>query len=518
MVVDVQASPRAAILSDAPILYYAFEETSGTVAVDSSGNGNDGTYVDATLGTPGISGSGVNFPVGEGSYVSVPDLGVCLEDWTVEMYVAGFDGFGTISDCCVSLYSTDACGDGGCAHMNYVYTENGTEFAGGPAGFVFTDAGLSAPAEFTEPVHIAFVVSQSAGTAVVYINGVDVTTEGVAEGGCLNLTVGRIASWVQEGGRFFEGTIDDFAIFSTALSQERIQAHFSELGPPAIVVDQSATQSIPEAHPVIPVSTTFTVVLDGGDPNAGIVTVTLDPNDSDGNFSELDIDLGSGTATPITLTFNTSNWDDPQTVTVTAFDDGLSESCTEVAGITILSTIDDPNQNSAYIGARTRAQVTVIDNETGCVIVDIGDGVNIDELDPNGTIDTLTYVLNRAPSGTDNVVTLEETSGLSTVTPLVLTFNLGNWATPQTVTVKANQDEDFVGDDPVITASSSGDSDPEAFNPVASVNVALAEDECGELFFDINDYNEDCVVNLLDFSLFSSGWGSCTQPDPANCP
>ncbi len=513
--VDTQAQPRAVILNDSPVVYYAFEETSGTVAVDSSGNGNDGTYVGTTLGADGVSGNGVELPVGAGSYVEVPDLGECYDSWTLEMYITSFDAVDPTSGCCTSLFSTDACGDDGCNHMNFLHGEDNATESSGSHGFILAAAGLPEPSALTEPTHIAFVNDLASGTGLIYVNGVLVETEGTVDG-CGFFGAARIGSWSVEN-RYFQGTIDDFAIFDSALSAEIILAHYEELGPPSILVDQTATVDIAESHISIPTSTTFTVAL-AEDPNLGTVIVTLDPNNNDGDFSELDIDLGLGAAIPITLTFDTTDWDSPQIVTITAVNDSDPEECFITAGINLSSTIDEPNENDLYVDAKAKASVIVLDNETGCVIVDEGDGVTIDELDPNGTIDSVTYVLNRAPSGSDNVITLEEPLGLATVSPLSLTFNSGNWAIPQTVSIKANLDDELVGEDPVVTGSSSGDSDPQAFNPVANVSVDLIEDECGELPFSDNDYNQDCLVNLLDFSLFSASWGNCTQPDPANCP
>jgi hypothetical protein len=38
------AQYQATVLADAPVAYYRFEEVAGTSALDSSGNGNTGTY------------------------------------------------------------------------------------------------------------------------------------------------------------------------------------------------------------------------------------------------------------------------------------------------------------------------------------------------------------------------------------------------------------------------------------------------------------------------------------------
>jgi hypothetical protein len=57
---DAATNPyAAAVLADNPVAYYRFEETSGTVAHDSSGHGLDATYgANVTLGVAGLAGGG----------------------------------------------------------------------------------------------------------------------------------------------------------------------------------------------------------------------------------------------------------------------------------------------------------------------------------------------------------------------------------------------------------------------------------------------------------------------------
>ncbi len=523
---QIQAQPRKAILDDGPLVYYTFEETGGTIAADSSGNGNSGTYVNALLGEVGFFGNGVTLEAEAGAYVIVPDLETCTIDYTIEFVITAFDA--AAAGCCTSLYSTDACSNGVCTHLNYLGGEGGGTEIAGEGAFIGTGSAIPAPGTIEDPVHIAIVVDGTNMTGAIYVNGVAAEAEVDVSGDtCDSFTLAAIGAWLAEGGtpdRFFAGALDDFAIFDKALSEERIIAHATDLteGVLAITVDQSATTDIIEAHPTVPTSTTFSVVLSAGDPNVPIQLI-VDPNNGDGDGSEQDINLGLGAAMPITLTFTPLNWDMPQTVTVTAENDDDPEPCLEIADITIKSI--DPNSsiaNPAYISAASQASVTVVDNETGCVFVDTGDGVEINEIDPNGTIDTFTYVLNRQPAGGDNIITLTETTGLATIEPNTLTFSSTTWQIPQTVSIKANQDDEFISEmDPMVTGQSSGDLsplDPNAFNPVPAVNASLIEDECGELGFLPNDFNQDCSINMLDFSLFSVDWGNCSEPDVSNCP
>ncbi len=69
-----------------------------------------------------------------------------------------------------------------------------------------------------------------------------------------------------------------------------------------------------------PTNDTYTIVLHSA-PSASVV-VTVDPNQQ---VAGAELDLGSGAGVPIDLTFTTGDWYTPQTVTVTAVDDGRSD-------------------------------------------------------------------------------------------------------------------------------------------------------------------------------------------------
>src|SRR2546430_16501003 len=60
-------SYRASVLADHPVAYWRLDEETGTVLVDASGNGNDGTYAGAvTLGPPGALASDSDTAAGVG--------------------------------------------------------------------------------------------------------------------------------------------------------------------------------------------------------------------------------------------------------------------------------------------------------------------------------------------------------------------------------------------------------------------------------------------------------------------
>ncbi len=284
----------------------------------------------------------------------------------------------------------------------------------------------------------------------------------------------------------------------------------------------------------------FTVVMDTSteaqaNPGSAVVTVTIDPNSGDPTTTSLtDYSLAtalgvSAAGVPVTLTFDVGNWHIPQTVTVTAIDDAVLEPniiCVESFGVGFSVSLSEPNENPSLDGSVSRSSgelISILDNEAGCVIIEES-SIQVNELDPNepNSCGVISYSLSRSPA-TPVIVTAESEDTTITFSPSTLTFDNTDWADPQEIVVKAVPDDEFVGGEPGLTAAISSSSNGESgdlsfFNPIEGVTVTIIQDECGELPFLSKDLNEDCFVNLLDFSIFSTQWFQCTEPDSANCP
>ena len=88
MLATASGAYEAAVLADAPLGFWRFNETSGTTAADTSGNNHGGTYVGSpVLGGPGpISAESPNTAVslnGAGQKVTLPLLATpaTIEAW-----------------------------------------------------------------------------------------------------------------------------------------------------------------------------------------------------------------------------------------------------------------------------------------------------------------------------------------------------------------------------------------------------------------------------------------------------
>ena len=180
---------------------------------------------------------------------------------------------------------------------------------------------------------------------------------------------------------------------------------------------------------------TYTVVLDTLP--TGTVTVVILSNNTD-------VTASSSTLTS-TLTFTTTNWNSAQTVTVTAGQD--ADAADDMATLTHFpSGADYDSLSDASL------TVTVTDDETAGVTV-TPTSLMVDE----GGTNTYTVVLDTEPTGTVTITIVDPTDNTDVTTnPASLTFSTSNWATAQTVTVSAAEDDDASQDTATVTHSVAG--------------------------------------------------------------
>ena len=147
------------------------------------------------------------------------------------------------------------------------------------------------------------------------------------------------------------------------------------------------------------------------------------------------------------LTFTTTNWDDAQTVTVTAAedDDGVTD-----AGVTLIHTISGGGYASTTV---PNVEVSITENDTANIVLS-EPGLTLTKGDAVGS--SYTVKLATKPSGTVSVsITGHADTDLS-LDKTTLTFIVTDWDTPQTVTVEAGQDDDGVTDTATLTHTASG--------------------------------------------------------------
>ena len=225
---------------------------------------------------------------------------------------------------------------------------------------------------------------------------------------------------------------------------------------------------------------------------------------------------------PVSLTFTSVNWNTPQTITVSAFNDVEYEQGEELALITHTCASGD----AAYNGFVDTMTINVIDNDVPKVIIN-PTALSIME----GDSKTYTVVLSIWPtSETGNVLIKVDPNGApenngaeiklnggGAGVAITLTFTSANWSTPKTVTVAVVENSVLTDDRSatiVHSATSVGDYNGVPIDPVA---VTIEEDECGHWGYSPMDFNEDCVVDLLDLNAFINDWLICTDPVGVGC-
>ncbi len=211
-----------------------------------------------------------------------------------------------------------------------------------------------------------------------------------------------------------------------------------------------------------------TAVYEGGSSDTYTIVLTVLPTDD--VTVELAAPGGEITLSTSSIVFTVDSWDTPQTITLTAVDDEDDEG-TDVGDITHTITSDDP----VYTGLDPVVlEYGVIDNDL--ITVTQSDGTTI--VTEGTTTDTLSYVLDQEPApDTGVLITLTPEEGLSLSTTS-LTFLVGNWDTPQVVTISATDDDVITGDRDVTIAHEVDSSDGTYDNAIlATTTVSILEDD-----------------------------------------
>lgn len=173
-------------------------------------------------------------------------------------------------------------------------------------------------------------------------------------------------------------------------------------------------------------STTFTIALTS-QPTA---SVTI-PSITSSNTAE-------GTVSPASVTFTTTNWNTPQTITATGVDDLLSDgNQTYQIQFSAASTSD-----TVYNG-KIASTISIINTDNETFGVTVTPTVGLTTTEAGGTA-TFTVVLNSASTSDVIIPVSSNNTAEGTVSPSSLTFTSANWNTPQTVTITGA--DDFVAD------------------------------------------------------------------------
>ena len=215
------------ILADQPLAYYPLNDTSGTVAADSSGNGLNATYVGGVqLGQPGAlpfdPGTAVTLD-GSTGYVQLPTLsnaftsGFSAEVWADPTSVGSYQRFFDF-------------GNGSYAD-NIVLSRNGTSndlaftvFQGGSEGNVV----VASNAIVLNQWQYFAVTMDAKGNVTLYKNGAVIATGTTYVPRPGIVRVDNYLGKSNFGNALYAGSLDQAAIYAAPLSAAQIAAHYAQ--------------------------------------------------------------------------------------------------------------------------------------------------------------------------------------------------------------------------------------------------------------------------------------------------
>jgi glucose/arabinose dehydrogenase len=223
-------SYSSSVLADSPLAYWRLGESSGTTAADASGNGRTGSYLNTpTLGAGGALTSDSNTAVGfngTDEYVTVPYAAALNPaQVTVEAWAYPTGGQGTFRSV---VTSRDYAPGNARGYILYASSANTWQFWLGNGDWAVV---FGPPIVLNQWTHL--VGTYDGSTARLYVNGALAASAGAS--GFLQNTVRplRIASGATDKTApqyYLPGRVDEVAVYGSALSATRVQAHFAAAG------------------------------------------------------------------------------------------------------------------------------------------------------------------------------------------------------------------------------------------------------------------------------------------------
>jgi hypothetical protein len=244
-------APATASIEDGLVVHYAMDETSGTTAHDSSGNGRDATL---NGGAAFVQGEGLTFG-GTDGYADLPDnLMRGLDSITVAMDVR----IDTTQATPYFIYGLGNSASG--AGNGYLFTTGNGYRTSIATGNWSTEQTTSGPGNLDRGVWRHITYTLTGGTAVLYLDGEEVARKtgitikpGDIGGG--TTTANYLGRSLYSADKYLKGTMRDVRIYDRALSTDEVH----EIG------------AIPDSERVA----TDTAALDLGDTSAVTENLTL---------------------------------------------------------------------------------------------------------------------------------------------------------------------------------------------------------------------------------------------------
>jgi len=205
------------------VALWVFDEGSGDTAGDSSGNGNDGELMEGTEWVNGVFGTALRFD-GVDDYVEVAHSDSL--DITEAITIVAWAKYEAIPDHEQLLLDKGPVGGGSQYYLAYQPNEDAYFLNfDGEIGWHAGDNFNSPPMTDTEWHHVVTTFDTTTGTIKVYLDGVcdEHTTDDVlASKDPDHLVIGAARFLQTNAAYYFNGIIDELAIFNVALTEDEI--------------------------------------------------------------------------------------------------------------------------------------------------------------------------------------------------------------------------------------------------------------------------------------------------------
>lgn len=224
LLIAQQAIDWAAYGSSGPLAYWKFDETSGSTAVDSSGNGHDGSYDNGvTLTETGVRGYASRFD-GSNDVVTVPGSSA--------LNLSGSMSVGCWVKSEVSSWNAPACLVSKRSQF-IIHPQAGTTnihfyaHLDGNWQYVTVDVG-----KIDRWRHYVGVYDQTTGDLKFYVDGELKGTENFGAGAALTSDNGNLTIGQDDGNasRTLNGCIDDVVLYDRVMTDEEIAEHYGLMG------------------------------------------------------------------------------------------------------------------------------------------------------------------------------------------------------------------------------------------------------------------------------------------------
>jgi hypothetical protein len=209
-----------AVLSDTPLSYYRLGDSSGANAVDSSGNSHTGTYHNLTLGALGaLVGDGdtaVDFN-GSSAYVSLPTLAL-TGSFAIEMWLKA-EPVANGWDVPIMIFT----GWNNDEYFVFEFVNDGSY----KIEYRNTGSIVSGPFPLDSWHHIVYSYDSGTDTGTLYVDG---NSQGTSNNGPMLVTTPTIELGDFQSGYWYQGLMDEVALYNHALAIDRVRAHYAAAG------------------------------------------------------------------------------------------------------------------------------------------------------------------------------------------------------------------------------------------------------------------------------------------------